>query len=131
MSKCTAITRGGTRCRGGAIGGSDYCYSHDPDRAEERRRHASKGGTKAGRGRGRIPGEVPAIKARILTLAEDVLTGEQDKGAAAVAGQLFNTALRAVELERKIKETEDLERRLEALEERLVEKSGGTRRWQA
>ncbi len=117
MAKCTAITSGGTRCKGEANGSSDYCYAHDPDRAEERRRNASKGGSKAGRGRARLSPEIPAIKSRILTLADEVLEGERDKGAAAVAGQLFNTVLRAIEAERRLKETEDLERRLDALEE--------------
>jgi hypothetical protein len=38
------------------------------------------------------------------------------KGQAAVANQLVNTRLRAIEQERKIRETEELEVRLEALE---------------
>ena len=127
MANCTAITRGGGRCKGVAIEGESYCYSHDPDRAEERRRNASKGGTRAGRGRPRTSPEIPAIKTRILELVEDVLAGDQDRSAAAVAGQLYNAVLRAIEIERRIKETEDLERRMDALEERL-EQNGG-KRW--
>jgi hypothetical protein len=45
-----------------------------------------------------------------------------------VANQLINTRLRAIELERKIKETEELEARLEALERDT--KEGGSR-WAA
>jgi len=45
-----------------------------------------------------------------------VLSGELPTGQAAVANQLINTRLRAIEQERKIKETEELEERLEALE---------------
>jgi len=42
-----------------------------------------------------------------------------ETGPAAVANQLINTRLRAIEIERKIKEAEELEARLEALEEVL------------
>ena len=49
---------------------------------------------------------------------------------ASVANQLLNTRLRAVEVERKIRETEELERRLEELEG-LQEARKGERRWGA
>jgi len=44
-----------------------------------------------------------------------------------VANQLINTRLRAIELERKIKENDELEARIEALE---LPKEGG-RQWGA
>ena len=53
-------------------------------------------------------------------------TDPLETGRAAVANQLINTRLRAIEQERKIKETEDLEARIEALEQ---EGRGGGRRW--
>ncbi len=117
MARCARIKANGERCKGVAIRGYEWCAAHHPDYQEQRRRNASKGGSKAGRGRARLSPEIPAIKSRILTLADEVLEGERDKGAAAVAGQLFNTVLRAIEAERRLKETEDLERRLDALEE--------------
>ncbi len=42
MVKCNGITRDGGRCEGVAIPGSDYCYAHDPAKAEERRRNAQR-----------------------------------------------------------------------------------------
>ena len=51
-----------------------------------------------------------------------------ETGRAAVANQLINTRLRAVELERKIKETEELEARIEELE-RASEVQTGGRGW--
>jgi hypothetical protein len=42
-----------------------------------------------------------------------------DRGAAAVVNQLLNTVVRVVEQQRKIRETEELAGRLEALEEVL------------
>lgn len=40
---CKAIKADGTRCRAGAQEGQDWCYNHDPSRAEERRTNASAG----------------------------------------------------------------------------------------
>jgi hypothetical protein len=42
-----------------------------------------------------------------------------DRGRAAVANQILNTVIRAVEQERKVRETEELAQRLEVLEEVL------------
>jgi hypothetical protein len=47
-----------------------------------------------------------------------------ETGRAAVANQLINTRLRAIEQERKIKETEDLEARIEALEQAREREKG-------
>jgi hypothetical protein len=69
--------------------------------------------------------ELPFIKALLEDLTERVLSGELATGQAAVANQLINTRLRAIEAERKIKETEELATRLEALEEVLKGRRAG------
>jgi hypothetical protein len=69
--------------------------------------------------------ELPSIKALLEDLTERVLSGELATGQAAVANQLINTRLRAIEAERKIKETEELAARLEALEEVLKGRRAG------
>ncbi len=108
--KCPAITRGGEPCRGLVRAGNDYCPAHDPARSEDRRRVASKAGkSKSGR-------ELIDIKALCQDLADRVLRGELETGRAAVANQLINTQLRALEVERKIRETEELEERISRLE---------------
>jgi hypothetical protein len=104
--------------------GAEWCYSHHPDHAEERRRRASKAGKRGGRGRPQH--ETGAIKALLDDLIDRVLAGELATGSAAVANQLINTRLRAIEQERKNKETEELEGRIGALE-RDRERGGG--RW--
>jgi hypothetical protein len=48
-----------------------------------------------------------------------VLSGDLETGPAAVANQLINTRLRAIEQERKNKETEELAERVEELERHL------------
>jgi hypothetical protein len=69
--------------------------------------------------------ELPSIKVLLEDLTERVLSGELATGQAAVANQLINTRLRAIEAERKIKETEELATRLEALEEVLKGRRAG------
>ena len=93
-----------------ANGPHGLCWAHDPKNAERRRKGASRGG------RAKASRELPAIKSLLADLTERVLSGELETGRAAVANQLVNTRLRAIEQERKIRETEELEERLEALE---------------
>jgi hypothetical protein len=51
MALCSGIRADGDRCRAQAMRNSAYCIGHDPDQAEARRRRASKGGKRGGRGR--------------------------------------------------------------------------------
>jgi len=48
---------------------------------------------------------------------------------AAVASQVLNVYLRAIEVERKIREADEIEDRISRLEE--IAKNGGGRRWGA
>jgi len=132
---CAAITKGGTRCRLDASYGS-YCFQHSPQTAGERKQRASKGGRAGGNGRsggraggnGRVRssrGEITEIKDLLKDLTERVLAGDLLPGPASVANQLQNTHLRAVEQERKNKETEDLEERLTEVERIAREQHGG------
>lgn len=127
--RCNGITSGGERCKLEATHGS-YCWSHAPETADERRRRARRGGKSGGRGRG--AGEIAKIKTLLSNLTDRVLGVEEteplETGRAAVANQLINTRLRAVEVERKIKETEELEARIEALEGAAEDQRRG-RRW--
>jgi hypothetical protein len=103
---------------------SAYCIGHDPDQAEARRRRASKGGKRGGRGRPQA--ELGDIKRRLSDLADDVLEEKVDKGVAAVASQVLNVYLRAVSVELKAKEQAELIERLEALE---AQAQRGGNRW--
>ncbi len=53
MAICSGIRADGGRCRGQAIGDSQWCFSHHPDYESARRRRASKGGKRGGRGAAR------------------------------------------------------------------------------
>jgi hypothetical protein len=118
LARCAAIKPNGERCKGVAIRGYEWCPAHHPDHEERCRRAASKGGKRAGRGR--PASELAGVKVLLGKLTARVL-GEEgteplETGPAAVANQLINTRLRAIDLERKIRELDDLEARLEVLE---------------
>jgi hypothetical protein len=116
MPRCSGIKRDGGRCA--AIVNGSYCYQHDPARADERSRNASKAA------RSKPSRELAGIKQRLSGLADDVLEGTTDRQDAAVVGQLLNTVIRAVSVELKAREQLELIERLEALEEALEQRKG-------
>jgi len=124
MRGCSAIKANGERCKGIAATGSDYCPAHDPARAEERSRMASRAA------KSRLSStmmDIPTIKSKLKDLYDAVLEGRVDRSAAAVANQIANTQLRAVEVERRVREQVELESRLDELEgllEEAEERSG-------
>jgi hypothetical protein len=124
MAVCRATKANGEPCRLAANGPHGYCWAHDPANAEQRSRMASKAA------RSKPSRELAGLKAQLQNLTKDVLAGDLETARAAVANQLINTSLRAIELERKIKETEEFESRLEALEEAQGHQ-GGNRSWGA
>ncbi len=111
MPQCAGIKRDGGRCAVVVGAGRSHCYQHDPDRSDEPKRNASRGGKSKG------AGELAALKKQARDLAADVLAGGVETSKAAVANQIYNTLIRAVEQERKNLETGELAERLEAMEE--------------
>jgi hypothetical protein len=120
-STCTATKRNGEPCTLPSTGSSGLCWAHDPANAERRRRGQSRGG------RNKPSKELAATKSQLQDMADKVLAGNLERASAAVAGQLLNIKLRALEIERKIKETDELENRLATLEESLETTRGGSR----
>jgi hypothetical protein len=114
MSVCSGIRADGGRCRAQAMRNSEWCIGHHPDQAEARRRRASKGGKRGGRGRPSV--ELARLQVRFEELAEKVLWGEIERGVGAVAGQLLNGARACVRDGLAAREQEDLVGRLEELE---------------
>ncbi len=114
-SRCSGIKADGGACRGIPIHGSEWCVAHHPDYQEERRKGGRKGGRRGGRGRPMA--EIVDLKGQLEDLAAGVLDGKVERGNAVVVNQILNTRARLIELERRIKETEELEARIERLEE--------------
>jgi hypothetical protein len=96
-----------------ATGPDKRCWAHDPKNAQKRRKGQSRGG------KGKPTTEIRALKAQLEDLATGVLAGTVDRGNAVVVNQILNTRARLIELERKVKETEELEERIERLEKGL------------
>ncbi len=124
--RCSGITRGGSRCRLDATRGS-YCYQHSPETVEERRRNASRGGKAGGNGRPGS-GEVTEAKGFVRGLVNKLIKGEVERDTATAAFMGLNVLARYIELERKIREQDEVLERLEALEEQ-PDNTGGYRAW--
>ena len=122
MHRCGGCKRDGTPCTVTVEPPQTYCWWHDPANAQERRRAASRGG------KAKASPLVKELHDLLADLTERVVDGTLVPYRGAVAAQLINTRLRAVELERKIKETEEIAERLERLERN---RGGGARRWGA
>ena len=124
MPRCSHTYEDSSQRRRIVSAEQEYCYSHDPARASERKRNAARGG------RAKASGELGRVKARLHTLADMVEEGQMDRADAAVISQIWGTYLRAVSVELKAREQLEITRRLEQLEEDLGHK-GGSSRWGA
>ena len=118
MPRCRETKPDGTPCERIVGASQDYCYAHNPAKAEERRRNASRGGRAKGNG------EISDLKAQLAGLAKGVLDGEVTTPVGAVVNQILNTRVRLLETERRIRESEELEARLEGLENVLKSRTG-------
>ena len=112
---CSVTTKYGRPCQNPAQSGKDVCWSHDPENATQRAKNARSGGRAV-----HSPGttEIAELKDELKALVREVKAGEVAPGVATVITQLSNVILRAVEQDRKVRETEELEERLAALEGR-------------
>lgn len=116
MPRCGGSKPDGSPCERIVPASQRYCYAHDPARAGERRRNASRAGKSRGSEASR---EVRAVKQQLQEIADGVLSGSVDRADGAVAGQLLNVKLRALELERRWHTTDDLAARVGDLREAL------------
>ena len=107
--QCAGITREGRRCTVSVSGAQEFCHLHDPTRAEERRRQASR----AGRARGNK--EVAALKQELKDLIAEVKAGDLDRNDAAVMIQGYRALKDFIALERQVRETDELAAEIEEL----------------
>lgn len=123
MARCAFIKAGGDRCRGVATrasGASQLCAAHDPDTQARRRAGAAKGGRSSGLA------ETAEAKRWTKALVAKLITGEVERDRATAAFMGINTLARLIEVERKIREADELEARLEQIEEALDGDGGRT-----
>jgi Family of unknown function (DUF5763) len=126
-SRCRGIKRNGEPCSLSANGPDGYCWAHSPQHAEQRRRMASRAG------KSKPAHEVHLLKDEIKTLIQDVKAGDLDRNDAGVMIQGYRALKDLIALERQVRETDELAKRLEGLEREALEtKTGnGGRRWGA
>lgn|SRR5215204_354777 len=108
--QCAGIKPDGGRCRVIVTPPNRYCFAHDPTRAHERTRNARK----AGRSRTGT-GEVRDLKAEIRRVIVAVKGGELDRNDAAVMIQGYRALKDFIELERRLRESDELVAEVEAL----------------
>lgn len=121
MTQCRYYKLDNQPCTRRAIGGFGGCYQHDPEFEQERKRNARKGGKRGGRGRTPSAGtlDLQRLQKSFEELAERVLKDEVDRGTAAVVTQIWNGARSCVVASARMRELEEIEERLRALEEDL------------
>jgi predicted RNA-binding Zn ribbon-like protein len=120
VPRCAAVKADNSQCERIVGDRSQYCYSHDPTRKEQRRAAASKAGkVKAALS---TPAELREVKARLKELADEVLSGKAARADASVAAQVLGVYLKAVSVELKAREQAELVERLEELEDVLNRK---------
>lgn len=122
MAQCSAIAGSGQRCKGMVVHGSTLCAAHHPDYRERRRAGARKGGRKS---QG-AAAELATVKAELRGTIEAVRGGDLDKGTGAILSGLYNTLLRALDLQRRWHEADELEQRIAALEQDAEQQQGAS-----
>jgi hypothetical protein len=115
---CAGITRAGGRCTVSVSDAREFCHLHDPARSDARRRAASKAA------KSKPSRNIASLKAELRAVIDGVLNGRIERGVGSCAAQLYNVLLRAVETERKIRESDDMEARLETIERALMGRGG-------
>jgi hypothetical protein len=113
---CAGTKRDNSPCTATVEPPHRFCWWHDPANADKRRRAASKAG------KSKPSRELAGIKQRLSDLADDVLEGRQERAVAAVASQVLNVYLRAVSVELKVREQQEITERLEELETLLEQR---------
>ena len=109
---CAGITRSGLRCTQSVEAGLQCCHHHDPARADERRRAASR------TGKSKTPHMVRELHETLEQVTEDVIGGQLTPYAGMSVAQLINARIKLLEFERAEREQVEVVERLERLEER-------------
>lgn len=116
---CAHVFDDGRRCGSPAMNGSTFCFFHDPEKAEERRRAGQKGGK-----RSRIPStkvlpeDTPDVKLGAISDVEALISetiSQVRRGD--VAPNVSNAITQLINAWTKIREIGELEDRMRLLED--------------
>jgi hypothetical protein len=114
MHQCRGIKRNGGQCTQTVEPSNAYCYLHDPANAAQRRRAASKAGSS------KPSREIQQMKEELRRIKDDVLADSVEPKAGAVAVQVYRVLKDLIELERRIKETDQLSAEIEELRREVM-----------
>ena len=123
IARCAGFKGDGSPCERLVRQSERYCYSHDPTKQERRSRAASRAATSKGYK------EVQALKDEVRTLITHVRAGSLDRNNAGVMIQGYRVLRDFIELERKVRTTEELSEELRELRERIAQYGPGQRRY--
>ena len=122
--KCRGVKRDGSQCTVSVNPSQVYCWWHAPENSAKRQKAAARGGKARA---SRVGKELHTL---LEDLTERVIDGKLETSRGAVANQLIGTRIRLFEYQRRLKELEEFEERIETLEQAQQE-GGGSRRWRA
>jgi hypothetical protein len=119
MTICRGTKADGTACSLPANGPHGWCWAHNPEHREKRKKMASKAAkSKPNR-------EIADIKAQLKDVIDGVLEGSIERNVGSVAFQGYRTLLQAVSTELAVREQMELVERLDGIEEALQAKRRG------
>jgi hypothetical protein len=98
-------------CENPAVGSHHGCYQHDPDFADLRRERASKAAKSKGNA------ELSKLKAEVQEVIADVKAGKRNGNDATAIFQGYRVMRDLIELERRVKETDELAADIQAIKE--------------
>ncbi len=125
LPRCQGVKADGSPCERIVGARQQWCYSHDPAKAEERRATASKAA------KSKPLAEVAEIKQEIRTIMREIRDKELDRGDGAVLLQGAGMFLKAVATGLKVQEQQELVERLEEVEAMLDSQRSGANRYGA
>jgi hypothetical protein len=119
MPRCIGKKADGSACERIVKASQRYCFAHDPSTAAQRKNNAAKAARAKAKARSGTLGEIDKTKGLVQGLIVRLLDGRVSRGEATAAFQGLNTLLRAIELERSVREVEVLEAEIKELRQAL------------
>ncbi len=121
MDRCAANTRSGKPCKAYPLAGSRYCFAHDPDRAESRSQARSLGGHNRSAPAKRLHFSATDLKTSqgLRAFAEELIRLTREEKISSHRSRTLGYLMLA---QRRLIELDDLNQRVQALENVLLQR---------
>jgi len=110
MPRCSGFKQDGSPCERIVSASQSYCFAHDPSKAEERSRNASRAGKR------RPSREIASLKNEIRDYVKAVHKGELDRNDARAMFDGYKVLVALLRLERDVLLEDEITAKLEELE---------------